>query len=123
MASKKDKDALFNDYLAELKAINPQLEEVLKDDKVSAKLREGVLARADYSQSMDQLRSEREQFEGQIAEARAKIDGWQKWYGDTTKEFASEREKLEAYKKQYGDLDGTQRPNPNFLTREDYRKD
>lgn len=122
--AKKDKDALFNDYLAELKAINPQLEEVLKDEKVSAKLREGVLARADYSSSMDQLRAERENFEAQVAEARAKIEGWQKWYGDTSTEFAKSQEKLDAYRKTYGDLDGNQPPaRQNFLTREDFDKD
>lgn len=105
MASKKDKDAAFNDFLADLKAINPQIEELIKDEKVSAKLREGVLARADYSSNMDQLRSERELFEQQVNEARDRIAGWQKWYGDVSQQVATAEDKLKQYETLYGSID------------------
>lgn len=104
--AKKDKDAIFNEFLADLKAINPKIEEIL-DDKTSAKLREGVLARADYSQSMDSLRAERESFANEVAEARNRIDGWQKWYGEVSTQVASTQEELKAYRDAYGELDAS----------------
>lgn len=103
--AKKDKDTIFEAFLADLKAINPAVEEVLKDDKVSAKLKESVLARADYSQSMDALRSERESFAAEVAEAREKIQGWQKWYGDTSREVAAVQGRLREYVEAYGELE------------------
>lgn len=103
--AKKDKDAIFKEYLAELEAINPAIKDILADEKVSTKLREGVLARADYSSSMDTLRAERESFAAEVAEARTRIDGWQKWYGEASKQVATTQEQLEAYKEAYGDLD------------------
>src|SRR5690242_13744768 len=107
MATKREKDAAFNDFLADLKAINPQVEELLKDEKVSTKLREGVLARADYSSNMDSLRAEREQFEQQVQEARQKIEGWQKWYGDVSQEMSSVQDRLRQYETLYGTIDNS----------------
>lgn len=103
--AKKDKDTIFKEYLAELEAINPAIKDVLADEKVSAKLREGVLARSDYSASMDSLKAEREQFATEVAEARQKIEGWQKWYGDTSQAVVTIQDKLKAYEEAYGQLD------------------
>jgi len=101
----KKHDAAFDAFLADLKAINPQIEELVKDEKVSAKLREGVLARSDYSANMDALRAEREQFASEVAEARQNIQGWQKWYGDATTEMATMQTKLQQYESAYGAID------------------
>ncbi len=103
--AKRDKDAAFNEFLADLKAINPQIEDLLKDDKVSSKLREGVLARADYSANMDTLRAERESFATEVQEARTKIQGWQNWYGEATNEMATTQERLKQYEQAYGPIE------------------
>jgi len=103
--AKKDKDTIFKEYLAELEAINPGIKDILADEKVSAKLKEGVLARADYSSNMDALRAERENFANEVSQAREKIQGWQKWYGDVSTEVSKTQDELKAYKEAYGDLD------------------
>lgn len=103
--ARKSKDTIYSEFLAELKAINPAIEEIVKDEKVSAKLRESVLARADYSQSMDDLKVQQDTFAAEVAAARDKIAGWQKWYGDTSKQFADVQKQLEVYKEEYGELD------------------
>lgn len=105
--AKKNNDAAYESFLADLKAINPQIEELIKDEKVSAKLKEGVLARADYSSNMDALRAERETFAQEVADARNKISGWQKWYGEVSQAVATTQDELKAYKEAYGDLDST----------------
>lgn len=102
--AKKDKDTIYAEFLAELKALNPAIEEVLKDEKVSSKLRDGVLARADYSASMDDLKAQREQFATEVQAAREKIAGWQDWYGKTTQQFSATQEELAKYKEEFGDL-------------------
>lgn len=103
--AKKNNDAAYEQFLADLKAINPAVEELIKDDKVSAKLKESVLARSDYSSAMDALRTERETFATEVAEARQKIEGWQKWYGQTSQEVASVQKKLKAYEDAYGEIE------------------
>lgn len=100
----KKNDAAYEQFLADLKAINPQIEEIVKDEKVSAKLREGVLARADYSSHMDSLRAERETFAAEVQEARQKIQGWQSWYGQATEEVANVQGKLKQYESLYGPI-------------------
>lgn len=107
----KKNDAAYEAFLADLKAINPQIEELIKDDKVSAKLKEGVLARADYSSAMDSLRTERESFATEVAEARQKISGWQTWYGETSTQVATMQDKLKQYETAYGEIEpeGTKR--------------
>lgn len=111
--AKKNSDTLFKDYLAELSEINPALKDILSDEKVSAKLKEGVLARADYSAKMDEFRtsmeSERTAFAQEVTEARTKIAGWQKWYGDTTQQVAGIQERLKQYEDTYGDIDPGER--------------
>jgi chromosome segregation ATPase len=103
--AKKSKDTIFAEYLAELEAINPAIKDIIADEKVSAKLKEGVLARADYSSQMDSLRAERETFASEVEQARERIQGWQKWYGDVTTEVSNTQTKLKAYREAYGDLD------------------
>lgn len=103
--AKRDKDAAFNEFLADLKAINPGIEEALKDERVSTKLREGVLARADYSSNMDTLRAEREAFAAEVQEARQKITGWQNWYGEASTEVANIQTKLQQYESTYGPIE------------------
>ena len=123
--AKKDKDTIFKEYLAELEAINPAIKDILADDKVSAKLKDGVLARADYSASMDSLKNEREAFAAEITEARTKIKGWQDWYGQTSTEVANVQNELKAYKEAYGDLEpGDQRriAREAGLTPEEFEK-
>lgn len=103
--AKKSKDTIYQEFLAELKAINPKIEEVLTDDKVVTKLREGVLARADYSQSKDELDAQKAQFEQEVQEARTRIAGWQKWYGEESQKSATLVDKLNRYIDEYGELD------------------
>lgn len=105
----KKNDAAYDSFLADLKAINPQIEEILKDEKVSAKLKEGVLARADYSRNMDEFREAQTAFAAEVQEARQKIQGWQNWYGETSKQVAGIQGKLKAYQDAYGELDDTDR--------------
>lgn len=102
--AKKDKDTLYKEYLAELVAIKPELKDLLEDEKVSAKLKDGVLARADYSSSMDELKASRLQMEQYLAQEKQKIEGWQKWYGETSQTFATTAEELQRYKDEFGDL-------------------
>ena len=123
--AKKDKDTIFKEYLAELEAINPSIKDILADEKVSAKLKEGVLARADYSSSMDTLRAERESFASEVAEARNRISGWQKWYGDVSTEVSKTQEELKAYREAYGDLDAAgqrREARKAGLTQEEFEK-
>lgn len=103
--AKKDKDAAYKEFLADLAAINPQFEELVKDERVSSKLREGVLARADYSSNMDSLRAERESFAAEVQEARQKIAGWQNWYGEASTEVANIQSKLQQYEAAYGPIE------------------
>lgn len=103
--AKKNSDTIFKDYLAELEAINPGLKDILADERVSAKLKEGVLARSDYSAQMDSLRTERESFATEVAEARQKIAGWQSWYGTASTEVAGLKDKLTKYEDTYGELE------------------
>lgn len=103
--AKKDKDTLYKEYLAELIAIKPELKDLLEDEKVSTKLREGVLARADYSQSMDALKAEKEQVSTYLQQEKQKIEGWYKWYGDATAQMSATAEELQKYKDEFGDLD------------------
>lgn len=99
------KDTAYQEFLADIKAIAPGIEEILKDDKVSSKMREAVLARAEFSSQMDSLRTERESFAAEVKEAQDRIAGWQKWYGDTSKQFAATADELQKYKDEFGDLD------------------
>lgn len=101
--AKKDKDTIYQEFLADLKALNPEIEKVL-DEKVTSKLKESVLARADYSASMDALKKEREDLQTYLAAEKQKIDGWQTWYGNATTEFAQMAKEVQAYRDEFGEL-------------------
>lgn len=100
----KKSDVAYEKFLADLKAINPKIEEILTDEKTSTLLRDGVLAKSEFSSQMDTLRAEREKFEGEVIEAKERIAGWQKWYGDTSQVVAATQDELKKYKEAYGDL-------------------
>jgi hypothetical protein len=124
MATKKEKDAAYEQFLADLKAINPQFEELLKDEKASTKLREGVLARQDYSSSMDALRKEREDMEGFLTQERQKIEGWTNWYRDVTSDVTKMQQELTAYRDEYGELtrEGKHAARQQGISQEEFKK-
>jgi hypothetical protein len=103
--ARKSKDTIYQEFLAELKAINPKIEEVLADERVSTKLKESVLARADYSQSMDDLKTSRAEMESFLAAEKQKIAGWQEWYTKSSTEYTTTVDKLKRYQEEFGDLD------------------
>lgn len=109
------KDA-YEQFLAEVLQGVPDesraaIEGALKDTQIAPKIRERVLARSDYSRQSDALRAEREAFQREVSEARTKIQGWEKWYGETSQQQAQLQERLNAYQSQFGDLeDGTVKP-------------
>jgi len=126
--AKKDKDAIFTEYLAELKdAIGEDKwasveENLIKNEKASAKLRDGVLARSEFSSQMDALRKEREEFTGYQNAEKQKIAGWQKWYGDVSKEAADLQSTVRAYRDAYGEIeDGQPKVKPG-MSQEDFDK-
>lgn len=104
----KKNDAAYDAFLADLKAINPAVEELIKDEKVSAKLRESVLARSEFSSQMDSLQAQRQEFEAYQAQERQKIEGWQNWYGTASTQVADVVNKLNKYREAYGDLTDTE---------------
>jgi len=105
----KDKDKIYSEFLAEILTVVPEdkreaVKEAIEADPVKTKLRDSVLARAEFSSSMDALKAERTTFEKEVAEARQKIEGWQTWYGETSKQVAGIQDELKQYKDQFGDL-------------------
>lgn len=108
-------DDAFTQYVADLLSTVPDdqresVERALKADTTSQKLREGVLARADYSRQSDELRNARKQFETEVAEARTRIEGWNDWYAKVSKETADALKKVEKYEATYGPMnDDTRR--------------
>jgi hypothetical protein len=125
--AKKDKDAIYQDFLADLKSAVgddkwSEIEEgLIKNEKASAKLRDGVLARSEFSSQMDALREAQESFATYQAQEKQKIEGWQKWYGDTSKEQADLQSTVAAYREAYGDLEGGAE-RKRYLTPEEFEK-
>lgn len=122
MAKQQDQ---YDTFLAECVAKLPEgrraaVEEMLKDPEVAPVLRDRVLARAEFSRSMDALRAERGEFEKTVAEANRNIEGWKDWYGKATEEFASTQTRLEQYRDTYGDLETGAKPR--FATDESVTK-
>jgi hypothetical protein len=81
---------------------------VFADETVAPILRDAVLARADYSRQT-------QEFNREVAEARAQIGEWQQWY-QTEVEAANQRQaQLDQYRELYGELDedGQMRQKPN----------
>lgn len=103
--AKKDNEALYQAFLADLKTIAPEVEEVIaKNEKATAKLKESVLARSDYNAQSDALRKEREDMQTFLQTERQKIEGWTKWYADTSGEYAATVDELKKYRDEFGDL-------------------
>ncbi len=116
----KNKDAAYDAFLADIKAINPQVEEILKDERVATKLREATLARSEFSSQMDALRQEREQMQTYLQTEKQKISEWQNWYNTATREVADMQTKLNTYESEFGTLEPGQKPNR--LTEDDVQK-
>lgn len=119
--AKKDNDAAFEAFLADLKAINPKVEELIADDKVSAKLKEGVLARSELSRQLDALRTERETFVAEVTDARTKIKGWQDWHTNSLSERATLVDRIKRYEEEYGALEGGEGNKPKFVRPDDMK--
>lgn len=132
MAKTIDKDAQFNQFLTEVLAAAPAdqrdaLKTALENPAVRSKASGFVLASADYSRLMDEGRSEltsaREALDKELADARAKIEGWQGWHESNLAEAAKKDEKLKSYEDQFGPLDGeAHKPGKKFLTIEEAEK-
>lgn len=106
--AKKSSEEAYQDFLADLEKINPRIKEVM-DDATNAKLKESVLARSEFSRQSDALAAREKEIEGYLSAETQKIEGWQKWYGDVTKEVATVQTELKSYKEAYGELDSTSR--------------
>lgn len=125
--AKKSSDELFQAFLADVLNSVPaeskaDVEKVLRDERVTAKMKEGVLARSDYSRQMDELTQAREALNAEVTEARTRISGWEDWYAKASQEVANVQTKLSTYEQRYGKLDGTQPPQKPSLTEEDFHK-
>lgn len=116
-----DKNELVSNFVNDLLAAVPAeqrsaVETALKVDQVSTKLRDGVLARSDYSRQSDQLVQERTRLDAEVRDARTKIAGWDEWYQGVTAEQAALAEKVQAYEAVYGPIEGARKPG---LSREE----
>jgi chromosome segregation ATPase len=123
------KDDVFDSFLADVLNVIPEekrsaVKEVIETDTVKSKLREGVLARSEFSQQMDALKRERDSFSAEVTEARTRIDGWKQWYGDTAREVSGIQEKLTKYQEKFGDLESTvqHRQQPVGITAEEFKR-
>lgn len=123
--AKKNNDTIFNDFLADLKAINPKVEEILADEKVSAKLKDSVLARSEFSSQMDALKQRETEVNNYLAAEKQKIDGWQQWYGETSQQTAQMADALKKYEEEFGPLEqnGGKRPQNNGFSAEEFDKE
>ena len=123
--ARKSNDDLFNSFLADIKAIAPGIEELVKDEKVAAKLKESVLARADYSSQMDELKKARTEMESFLATEKTKIDGWVKYHTEAQQQYATVEDKLKKYVEEYGELDDNEQRREaknHGMTKEDFEK-
>lgn len=121
---KKSKDAYLSDFLADLKTVvgddkwSAIEENLVKNEKALSKIKDGVLARSEFSSQMDELDSAKKAFSQEVTEARQKIAGWQDWYGSASKAVTDLETKVKAYQETYGDLESGKKPR--FLTEEDF---
>lgn len=116
----------YDKFLAEVLTGLPDdrkaaIEGTLKDETVAGKIRERVLARSDYSRNMDSLKSEREKFQREVAEAQQKITGWSSWYEQASKAHADLTTKVQRYRDTYGDIEEGQvvKPQVESLTKDE----
>jgi hypothetical protein len=122
--AKKDNDAIYDAFLADLKKINPKVEEIL-DDATNAKLKESVLNRSEMSRQMDALAAERAEVAAFVEQEKTKVQGWQDWYGGVTQDISNMQTELKSYKDAYGQLDSTtkrQVAESHGMTKEDFEK-
>jgi len=122
--AKKDNEAIYQEFLADLERTNPRIKEVL-DDATNAKLKESVLARSEMSRQMDALAAERAEVAAFVEQEKTKVQGWQDWYGDVTKQWTGVQTELKAYRDAYGELDSTtkrQVAESHGMTKEDFEK-
>ena len=111
----------FQSFLESVLATVPEekrdtVRATLTDDSIAPKLREGVLARSDYSRHMDELAKRRAEVDSYIAEQQERVKGWETWYADASTQLNETQSMLEKYRATYGDLTGTPAP---ALKRED----
>lgn len=128
----KTKEELYNAFVADVLAKVPAakrdaIKQVLDDEDFATTAREGVLARADYSRSMDELAASRQTFEDEVEEARSRIQGWTEWYQGVAQDTATMRDRIAQYEAAFGRLDPevrralqTGQGNPKYLTAEDF---
>jgi hypothetical protein len=122
--AKKDNEAIYQEFLADLKKINPKVEEIL-DDATNAKLKESVLARSEMSRQMDALTAERAEVAAFVEQEKTKVQGWQDWYGSVTKDISNIQTELKSYKDAYGELDSTSKrqiAESHGMTKEDFER-
>jgi hypothetical protein len=120
--AKKTAEEQYQAFLAEVVAAVPAgkreaLEGILKDPEVTPTIRDRVLARSDYSRSMDEGRAElataRTALDKEITEARTRIKGWEDWYNTTSQEHAALQERVKTYEETYGEIDEDTPPAKN----------
>jgi len=115
MPKARNKDFDVKEYfkkLAEDAGIPPEHQEgiltALENEKFGRSVRDGVLARSDYSRAMDELTEQQSQFEQQKQR-------WTEWYEKDAKPWVTEAQKrLQAYESRFGaieDLQQTSDPN------------
>ncbi len=92
-------DTFLTDVLGKLPVERrTEIEASLRDPVVAPLLREAVLAKADYSRSMND-------FQAEVTAARAEIAKWQDWYSTEVEQATKRQEELDSYRETYGDLD------------------
>ena len=107
----KKKDAAFDEFLADVLATIPegdarkQAEELLANEAVTSKLREGVLARAEFSRSMDALKTREQELARLQGEATTNAKAWSDWYAKASSEVATVNDRLKQYEQLYGELE------------------
>lgn len=123
----KKADAALDKFLADCLAAVPEdkravAEELFKADGVKTKLREGVLAREDYSRQSDELKASREALEAETAKAQDLIKKNTDWYHTANAEYTGVKAKLDRYAAEFGDLEGEGKPAKKFLSEDDFNK-
>lgn len=105
----------YDKFLADvLKAVPADKRDLIQETLSAEDVRKvgepRVLARDEFSRAMDdgrdELKAAREALDGEITEARSKINGWSDWYKTASTEFATAKDKLDRYETEYGPLDG-----------------
>jgi hypothetical protein len=117
--AKKSSEETFKSWLADFLGELPEDDrkvveaKITANEKATSKLKDGVLARSEFSSKMDEGRAEldaaRAKFDAETAEARNRIAGWEGWYAKTTEEKTALAAKVAEFEKTYGPLEGGSR--------------